>query len=152
MRQQRFAQRRRAMNGDRRRMGFQFPPEIVKKYDQDGDGQLNEEETQSAQTGIQKMFQDLQAKYDSNGNGRLDPEEMDNIQSDKAAGKLEDVPQIFLQMGGRRQRRSSGSEPSPQDLAKQMDKNRDGRLDEGELEAARAELKKFHATRQNARP
>jgi Ca2+-binding EF-hand superfamily protein len=108
MRKQIFEQRRRNIGNGRGRMAFQFPPEIVKKYDKDGDGQLNEEESQAARVGIQKMFQELHAKYDANGNGRLDPEEMDKIQADKAAGKLEDVPQMFLQMGGRR-RPASGS-------------------------------------------
>ena len=151
MRKQIFEQRRRSIGGGRCRRAFQFPPEIIKRYDKDGDGQLNEEESQAAQSGIQKMFQELHAKDHYNTNGRLDPDEMDKIQADKAAGKLEDVPQIFLQMGRRRGPGSSARPPSVE-VAKQMDRNRDGRLDEEELKAARTELEKLRNTARDARP
>jgi hypothetical protein len=143
MRKQHFEQRRRATGG-RGRRPFPFPPEVVKKYDKDSDGQLNDDEAQTAQAGIQKMFQDLHATYDVNRNGRLDSEEVEKIRADKAAGKLEDLPQMFLQMFARHGPPSAGG-PSLQDLARQMDADRDGRLNEAELKAARAELEKLRA-------
>ena len=146
MRKQVFEQRRREVGNGRGRMAFQFPPEIVEKYDRDGDGQLNEEESQAARAGIQKIFQELQKKYDANGNGHLDPEEMEKLQADGAAGKLEGVPRMFFRMGGpRRGRRSPGERPSAQDIARQMDRDGDGRLNEEELKAARAALEKLQS-------
>jgi Ca2+-binding EF-hand superfamily protein len=148
MRKEVFEQRRSAMGKGRRRMPFPPPPEIIKKYDKDGDGELDDDESQAAQVGIQKMFRDLHVKYDANGNGDLEPDEFEKILADKAAGKLEDVPQMFLQMG-RRGRSATGGRPSPVEVAKQMDRNRDGRLDEEELEAARHELEKLRSAKRD---
>jgi hypothetical protein len=147
MRKQIFEERRNAMKRGPRRMPFPFPPEIVKKHDKDGDGELNDDEAQDAQRGLQKMFRDLHVKYDANGNGRLEPEEFEKIRADKAAGKLEEVPQMFLQMG-------PGGRPagpgrlSPIAVAKQMDRDKDGQLNEKELQDAREELQKARAAKQ----
>lgn len=57
----------------------ELPPEIVKKYDKDGDGKLNEEETKTAREALQaereaarkKMIE----KFDKDGDGKLNDEE-----------------------------------------------------------------------------
>ncbi len=143
MRQEVFA-RSRQSEGARGRMAFQFPPEIVQKYDRDGDGKLNEEEGRAAREGIQRMFADLLRRYDANHNNRIDPEEMDQIRADSAAGKLEGVPKIFLQMGPGRGSRSAGGPLADGDLLQRVDKNHDGRLSAGELQELRAERARLH--------
>ena len=147
MRKEVFDKRRRDVGGGRGRRMFQFPPEIVQKYDKDGDGQLNEEEGQAAQAGIQKMFEQLRKQYDANGNGRLEPDEAEKLQADGAAGKLEGVPRMFFSMGRPRRGPRAGSRLSSQDLLRRMDKDGDGRLNEEELKAARAEREKMQGRR-----
>ncbi|MBM3835822.1 MAG: hypothetical protein FJ403_21650 [Verrucomicrobia bacterium] len=131
-----------------------LPPEIVKKYDKDGDGRLNEEERRTAMEGMQKQWMELQRKYDKNTNGRLDPEELETLQQDAAEGKIEDVPRMMF---GPPRRRGSGPGGRPlanrEELVRQMDKDRDGKLNEEELKAVRAELARRASERpQNDQP
>lgn len=138
MRQDVFGQRRRTAGRGR---GMMFPPEIVAKYDKDGDGSLDESEGQAAREGMNTMFQELRKKYDANGNGEFEPPEVERLQADVAAGKLEDVPRFFTQMlssrGGRPRFGHPPSSAQRLDL-RQADKDSDGRLNEEELAAARA--------------
>ena len=147
MRKEVFEKRRREVDGGRGRRMFQFPPEIVQKYDKDGDGQLDEEEQKAAQAGIQKMFEQLRKQYDANGNGRLEPEEAEKLQTDGAAGKLEGVPRMFFSMGRPRRGPRAGSPLPSRDLLRRMDTDGDGRLNEEELKAARAEREKMQSRR-----
>jgi len=138
MRKEVFAQRRRSSGRGR---GMMFPPEVVTKYDKDGDGSLDDTEGRAAHEGMMKIFQDLQKKYDKNGNGDFEPPEVEKLQADAAAGKLEDVPRFFIQMLGSRGRRPrfGGPPASGQQMdLRQVDKDGDGRLNEEELRAARA--------------
>jgi hypothetical protein len=118
-------------------MMFQAPPELLEKYDKNGDGQLDENEGRAAQEGIAKRFRELHQEYDANGNGRLDPAEGEKLQADGAAGKLEGIPRMFFRMGGRRGPRGRDRSPSEQRLA-EWDKDGDGRLNEEELQRVRA--------------
>jgi hypothetical protein len=140
MRQEIFTERRRSTGRGR---GMMFPPEIVAKYDTDGDGSLDDTEARTAQQALMKMFQELRRKYDSNGNGNFEPPEVAKLQADAAAGKLEDVPKFFLQMLGRGGRRPRPHDPPAGGAElelRQFDKDSDGRLNADELRAARAAL------------
>src|SRR5947199_19199 len=87
---------RRSVHGARHGgLRFPMPPELVKKYDKDGDGRLNEEEEQAAREGMRRQWEELQKKYDKNGNGFLDEEELAALRKDAEAGKLAGVPRFF---------------------------------------------------------
>ena len=130
----------------RRNQMFQMPPEIVAKYDKDGDGQLNDEENAAAGEGIRARWAEAQKEFDANGDGNLDDAERDKMGEAIAAGKVEGLPRMFggMMRGGGRGGRGGrggggmfgggGAGESP--LA-QFDTNKDGRLDNSELDAAR---------------
>lgn len=140
----RLARSKEARSG-RGRGGFRFmPPEILKKYDKDGDGTLNEEEGQAAQMGIRKQVEEITRDYDKNKNGRLDEAEMESVRKDIDAGKITGVPRFFFMGGGRGGRGGRESAESP---FKAADKDGDGKLSAEELRQAR-ELK---ANKENGR-
>ncbi len=64
--------------------------EMLKKYDKDGDGKLSEDERKAMQAEMAARHKELLDKYDANKNGKLDPEE---IQAARAAG--EKIPPMF---------------------------------------------------------
>lgn len=100
--------------------------EIIKKYDKDGDGKLNDEEKQNALKEFRKGRPDqpnkeeLLKKYDANKNGQLDPEEKEKARKE---------------LGARAGR-------SREELLKKFDKDGDGKLSDAEREAARKETRK----------
>ena len=55
------------------------PPEIIEKFDKDGDGKLNEEERKAAMEARRKragqMREKMLEKFDTNGDGKLDEDE-----------------------------------------------------------------------------
>ena len=60
----------------RRRGGGMSDPETIKKFDKDGDGQLNREERFAAWGArAETARQDFMKRYDANGDGKLDEEE-----------------------------------------------------------------------------
>ncbi len=140
MRRDRAKQRSGGERSGRGAGNFFFPPEVVKRYDKDGDGRLNEEEAQAARDGMRKQWEDVQRKYDANGNGRLEPEEMEALRKDAEAGKIEGLPRFFSMRGPRSTGRSRVNRI---ESLRQFDQDGDGRLNEAELKAARAERERL---------
>jgi Ca2+-binding EF-hand superfamily protein len=138
MRKAVFAERRRPSGRGR---GIMFPPEIVAKYDKNGDGSLDETEGRAAQQGIRQTFQEMQKKYDTNANGNFEPDEVDKLKADASSGLLEDVPKFVIQILSRQGRRPGpGGSGGAEVNFRKLDQDGDGRLNEKELQAARATL------------
>jgi len=99
---------------------------IIKKFDKDGDGKLNEAERKNAAKEIGKGAralpnrEELLKKFDANKNGQLDPEEKEKARKE---------------LGGRLGK-------SREELLKKFDKDGDGKLSDAEKEAARKEIRK----------
>jgi len=119
-----------------------MPPEVVKKYDKDGNGELSDAETQEAMQGIRAQMEQVNRDYDANKDGQLDEQEMAKVRADIDAGKLEGLPRFMFMGGGRGGRGGRGgpwggrrSEPEARFLA--ADKDKDGKLSAAELNEAR---------------
>lgn len=56
-----------------------IPPEIIEKFDKDGDGKLNQEEREAAKAARERMMEakkkEMIAKFDKDGDGKLSEEE-----------------------------------------------------------------------------
>ncbi len=72
----------------------ELSPEVVAKYDKDGDGQLNEEESAAAKSAqgekkIGKKRAEILKKFDKDGDGELNKEEQDAVRADKKQKLIE---------------------------------------------------------------
>lgn len=104
-----------AQEGERPQRGpRQLPPELVKEFDKDGDGKLNDEEAKAAREALQARREEARkkmiAKYDKDGDGTLNEEERKKMTEDLQA-----------------QRKA---------LLEKYDANKNGRLDPDERKAA----------------
>ena len=68
-----------AEEGKKDRPERKLPPEIVDKFDKDGDGELNEDERKAAREArrdkMKERREEMLKKYDADGDGKLDEEE-----------------------------------------------------------------------------
>ena len=68
-----------AEEGKKERPPHKLPPEILEKFDKDGDGKLNEEEREAAKAARGEMEanrkKEMLAKFDKDGDGKLSEEE-----------------------------------------------------------------------------
>ena len=68
-----------AEEGSKKRPPHKLPPEIIEKFDKDGDGMLNEEEREAAKAARGDMEanrrKELLAKFDKDGDGKLSEDE-----------------------------------------------------------------------------
>lgn len=60
--------------------GMRLPPEILKKYDKDGDGKLSDEEGKAAREGRRK---EMLEKYDADGDGKITGDERKKMDEDR---------------------------------------------------------------------
>ena len=107
-----------AQENRRERGGFgrQLPPELLKKYDADGDGKLNEAEMKTWRDAREK--ENLE-KYDADKDGKLNDEERKKMESENP-------------------RRGGGGFPPPDaETLKKFDKDGDGKLSDEERTAQR---------------
>src|SRR5690242_740648 len=103
--------------------------ELIKKFDKNGDGKLDDQEKEAAK----KEFQgkrgagspggrgDLLKKYDKNGDGKLDDDEKEAARKDMK--------------GASRGKGTRGNLESNPKILKHFDKNGDGKLDDDERAA-----------------
>ncbi len=105
--------------------------EFIKRFDKDGDGQLNEAEKEAARAEYPRMGHGrhgremhgrMLEKYDANKNGQLDPEENAAFERDREARHAE--------------------------MLKRFDNDGDGKLSESEREAMREEFRKERGEKQ----
>lgn len=134
-------QKMRALQNSGRNAMFQPPPEVVALYDKDGDGRLNEEESVAASEGIRRSFEEASREYDLDHDGDLNEAERERLGSAILAGKVPGLPRIYGSMlrrppGGQRGGMFRGRDAGESPLAR-FDTDRDGRLSESELAAAR---------------
>lgn len=91
------------------------PPEVLKEFDKDGDGKLNDEEAKAARTAMQARREEARKKmleqYDTDKDGKLNEEERKKMQEDMQAKRKA--------------------------LVDKYDANKNGRLDPEEIKAAR---------------
>ena len=100
------------------------PPQVLKQFDKNGDGKLDESEKQAARAAMMKRF-------DKNGDGKID-------EAERQAAR-----EAFMKRrggGGKGKGRPGKGRPGGFDrsaIIKRFDKNGDGKLDEAERQAAR---------------
>ncbi|MFM2242137.1 MAG: hypothetical protein RLZ97_992 [Verrucomicrobiota bacterium] len=67
----------------------QLPPEVIAKFDTDGDGKLSEDERKAAREAFraeaEKRREAMLAKYDTDGDGKLSEDERATLQADMKA-------------------------------------------------------------------
>jgi|GEM_PF-1686602 len=119
--------------------GPRVPPVLLKAYDKDGDGKLNEAERDALRADMQAAVK----KYDANADGRLSPDEIEKAKAENS------VLAEALSMRGQRkgpqdgERGPGGAERGPKlspELLKAYDKDGDGKLSETEREALKTDV------------
>ena len=132
------------------RQNFQ---ELIKRFDRDGDGRLNEQERQLLQQEMQKRSapdnatrpsrEEILKKYDRNGDGRLDAQELAALRS-----------QVGRTRDGAGSRRSSTNRPGGNNraLIERFDTNKNGRLDPPEQARMREALQRRQPDNPSQRP
>ena len=114
---------------------FRYPDTVIARFDKDDDNELEGEEFAAAREWVDRRFKEINAEYDADKDGRLNTAERAALSKQIEAGKFEDMGWLTRYLV-----RSRG-------ILRKSDKDRDGRLSEKELTAARAALKKFEAER-----
>lgn len=70
-----------------------LPPEIIERFDKDGDGKLNEEEREAAKAARKEMMKNRRAemleKFDKDGDGELNEEERKAMREEMKKRMLE---------------------------------------------------------------
>lgn len=88
-----FAGAAHAEEGERDRPHRKLPPEIMEKFDKDGDGKLNEEERKAARAARGEMMEsrrkEMLAKFDKDGDGKLNDEEEAAMKEERRKRMLE---------------------------------------------------------------
>jgi Ca2+-binding EF-hand superfamily protein len=137
------------------RRSFRYPDTVVARFDKDDDNELDGEEFAAAREWVDNRFKEINAEYDADKDGRLNTAERAALSKQIEAGKFEDIgwlTRFLIRSRGDRgdrsrdMRRDEG-EQSRGGILRKSDKDRDGRLSEEELTAAREALKKFEAER-----
>jgi hypothetical protein len=142
-----------AKPGARKPGDRQVPPDVLKRFDKNNDGKLDDAERAEAmkarggQPGAgggqggrpdPAKMQELMKKYDKDGDGKLNDEEK------KAAG-----PELMKLRGGAGAPGAGGRDPAKmQEMIKKFDKNGDGKLDDAE----RAEAQKSRGGAPGGKP
>ena len=137
------------------RRSFRYPDTVVARFDKDDDNELDGEEFAAAREWVDKRFKEINAEYDADKDGRLNTAERAALSKQIEAGKFEDIgwlTRFLIRSRGDRDDRSRDmrrdkGEQSRGGILRKSDKNRDGRLSEEELTAARESLKKLEAER-----
>ena len=98
--------------GEKKPEHRQIPPEVLAKFDKDGDGKLNDEERAVAKAAgeakMEERKKEMLAKFDKDGDGKLNEEE-----------------------------RKAAEEERKKEMLAKFDKDGDGKLSEEERKAAR---------------
>lgn len=106
--------------------------EVIKKFDKDGDGKLNEDEQKEARKSMQEEFakrrEEMTKKFDKDGDGKLNDEEREAARKEFGGRGP----------GGRGPGGPGGA--SREELLKKFDTDKDGKLSETEREALRKEM------------
>ena len=135
----------------RKRPGFRrprFDPATVKKYDKDGNGELDGKEARAAQNGLRAKWGALVGVYKAFEKDKPVVANLKKMESDAKSGKIKDFPPDLYgwirgsinragrSNNGNRNRRPRGH------ILEQFDTDRNGRLDSEELRKARAAINK----------
>ena len=135
----------------RKRPGFRrprFDPATVKKYDKDGNGELDGKEARAAQNGLRAKWGELVGVYKAFEKDKPVVANLKKMESDAKSGKIKDFPPDLYgwirgsidragrSKNGNRNRRPRGH------ILEQFDTDRNGRLDSEELRKARAAINK----------
>ena len=128
--------------------------ELIKRFDRDGDGRLNEQERQLLRQEIQKRSsqgnanrpsrEELIKRYDKNGDGRLDAQELATLRRQTANTR-----------DGAGNRPANSDRPAGNDnrgLIERFDANKNGRLDPEEQQKAREAMQRRQQGNPQQRP
>lgn len=108
-------------NHDRgNRVDRPLPPEMIEKFDKDGDGKLSEDERAAAKEAMRERHEKwMIERFDKDGDGKLSQEEREAMEAERKA-KHEELKQEML---------------------KKYDQDGDGKLSEAEKEQMRKEMR-----------
>ena len=116
----------------------------IKKYDKDGDGELNQAEEKAARQALENVWRNLVGEYKAFINDRPIVENLEKMQQDAKQGKIKDFPEELYdwirgsinRSGNKRTRKKEKS--TNNHLLTRFDFDRNGRLEKMELQEARA--------------
>ena len=127
---------------------------VLKQFDRDGDGRLNDQERQAARQGLEQRRQqvgnrdqsrrassnrnrssadrrtELMKRFDENGNGKLDPPELARLRQSTSRTQSNDR--------NRSSRSAGNARMSREELLKRFDTNQNGRIDGTEMQKVRS--------------
>ena len=126
--------------------GRKMPPEMMEKFDTDGDGQLNDTEKKAMRDEMMAKREEMTEKFDTDGDGKLNEEE--RAAMFEATGK--EAPQGRKGQGGPEGKSGKGQRMSPEQREKMLeefDADGDGKLNEAERATARETMEERHGER-----
>lgn len=133
----------------RKRPGYRrsrYDPATVKKYDQDGNGELDGKEARAAQNGLRAKWGELVGVYKAFEKDEPVVANLRKMESDAKSGKIKDFPPDLygwirgsIERAGRSKNQKKSRRPRGHILG-EFDKDRNGRLDARELKEARAAI------------
>lgn len=143
-------------NADEQAKGGRNRDDLIKKFDTNGDGKLDEQEKEAAKKEFQGKrgagnraggMAELIKKFDKNGDGKLDDQEREAAHKEMKGGRKPGAtkPTDGKPGAGKPGAGKSGNLESNEKLLKHFDKNGDGKLDDDERAAAKAEMEKRRA-------
>ena len=141
----------------RKRPGYRRPrydPATVKKYDKDGNGELDGKEAREAQAGLRAKWGELVGVYQAFVKDEPVVANLRKMESDAKSGKIKDFPPDLygwirgsIDRAGRSKNQNKSRRPRGHILG-EFDKDKNGRLDARELKEARAAIaRKKNVTR-----
>lgn len=101
--------------------------ELLQKYDQNGDGKLDESERAAAREAFQARIQEFRTRFDVNNDGKIDAQE-------RAAVPAETREKVRA-MQQRRHAAGAAHRPAPEAIIERFDQDADGKLNRDELTA-----------------
>ena len=134
-----------------------LPPEMMQKFDKDGDGKLNEEEraaAKEAMKGREEAYRkEMLEKFDKDGDGKLSEEEHEAAKKERMekheARKKELLAKYDKDGDGElsEDEKKAIQKDLIGDKTKQFDKDGDGKLNEAEKEAMKKAMRENHEKR-----
>ncbi len=132
-----------------------LPPEVIAKFDKDGDGKLNDEEREAAKAGREEMMEarkkEMLEKFDKDGDGELNEEELAAAKASQGGKKVgKKRAEVIAKYDKDGDGKLNGEEQAAvradkkQKLVEQFDEDKDGKLNEEEKAKMNELIQKRH--------